>query len=209
MSELVIDTPGDCISEKKTWISIDIIIFFILLIVSNMHLLQGSFNSSLIFIPSAVLSGEWWRIITYPFVHITWYHLLLDAGAFFLLYRELYNKKILIKISYVAICSIVSLAAALAASPVIYSIGLCGLSGIAHGLMAISGLEMMHHKSNFRTGLIFFIIVVSKSIYETIIGDVFFSFMHLGMCGVPLAASHAGGVLGGIIAYYAAEQMTQ
>jgi len=69
--------------------------------------------------------------------------------------------------------------------------------------MAVSGLEMMRTKKNFWLGLLSFVLVVSKSIYEAIAGNVFFSFMHLGLCGTPVAACHAGGVLGGIVIFAA------
>ncbi len=182
-------------------IFLDISIFAILLIVSNTHLPGGGFNASLIYIPSAVKAGQWWRIFTFPFVHVSWYHLALDGSAFFLLYKELETKRVSERFFYVIICGAFSLIATLLTSPLIYSRGLSGLSGIAHGLMAISGLEMMRQKDHFRMGLICFLLVVSKSIYETIAGDVIFSFMYFGLCGIPLAASHAGGVLGGIAAY--------
>ncbi|MEF9427243.1 MAG: rhombosortase [Candidatus Mariimomonas ferrooxydans] len=181
--------------------SLDVFVFIILLFFSNIYLLKGDFNNALVFSPSLVRSGEWWRIFTHPFVHVSWYHLLLDAGAFFLLYKELEHEKIIKKLFYVVVCALFSLIAALFASPVIYTSGLCGLSGIAHGLMAVSALEMMRQKKNFRMGLIFFLLVVTKSIYETVQGDVLFSFLHMGLCGTPLAVCHAGGVLGGIAAY--------
>ena len=52
-------------------------------------------------------------------------------------------------------------------------------------------------------------LVVFKSIYEVIAGDVFFSFMHLGMCGTPIAACHAGGVLGGLIMFALLKSLKQ
>jgi rhomboid family GlyGly-CTERM serine protease len=182
-------------------ISLDIILIFFILALVNLHLIRGGFNNSLLFLPHAVGSGEWWRVFSHPFIHITWYHLLLDAGAFFLLYREFTNNRISTRIFYVMVCGIFSLVATLFASPLIYERGLCGLSGIAHGLMAISGLELMRQKEHFRVGLITFVLVVAKSMYEAIAGNVFFEFMHMGLCGSPLAVSHAGGVLGGIIGF--------
>ena len=179
----------------------DIFTFLVLLIAANMHLLTDNYGLSMIFLPSAFMSGEWWRLFTHPFVHLSWYHLILDAGAFLLLYGGLEEKRIPRRILYVIICGSSSLAAALLVSPQIYTLGLCGLSGIAHGLMAVSSLEMMKQKENFLIGIISFLLVVSKSIYETVTGDVIFSFMHMGLCGIPLAACHAGGVLGGILVF--------
>ena len=33
--------------------------------------------------PSAVLHGQWWRLITYGFVHANWYHILVNSIALF------------------------------------------------------------------------------------------------------------------------------
>jgi hypothetical protein len=79
--------------------------------------------------------------------------------------------------------------------------GLSGLSGIAHGLMAFSALEMVYLSRQRMWGWGSLIIVVSKSLYELASGQVFFDFMHMGLCGSPVAACHAGGVLGGILAF--------
>jgi rhomboid family GlyGly-CTERM serine protease len=179
--------------------TVDMAIFWGLLAVANSHLVGVNFTSWMIFLPDALTSGQWWRFITYHFVHVSWYHLFLDAGAFFLLYSGLAEKRLLRRILYVIVCGATSLTAALIFSPLIYTQGLCGLSGIAHGLMAISALEMMGQKENFRVGLLSLALVFSKSIYEAIVGDVFFAFLHFGLCGTPLAVCHAGGVFGGIL----------
>jgi len=102
----------------------------------------------------------------------------------------------------VTFCGCTSLTATLFASPLVYTQGLCGLSGIGHGLMAFSGLEMMRDGSNRNTGVVIGMLVVVKSIYEAAAGTVLFAFFHRGMCGVPLAACHAGGVLGGIVSFF-------
>jgi hypothetical protein len=76
------------------------------------------------------------------------------------------------------------------------------LSGIAHGLMAYSGLELMQTKKNIWIWLLSFLLVFAKSIYEFISGNVMFTFMHMGLCGTPLAACHLGGVVGGILCFF-------
>jgi rhomboid family GlyGly-CTERM serine protease len=181
-------------------LSPDILTFLMLILFTNTHLVTGNLKGAYAFFPSAVVSGEWWRLLLHPFVHLTWYHLILDAGAFFLLYKELRPSK---RITYVLAAGTSSLIAAILTSPAIKTLGLCGLSGIAHGLMAVSALELMQEQDDFRLGFLCFIVVVSKSMYEAFAGDVLFSFLHFGLCGTPIAVSHAGGVLGGIIAYSA------
>lgn len=182
-------------------ISLDIFIFFCIISIFNLHLLRNIFSFSFIFLPSDFIGGKWWLLFTHPFVHLTWYHLFLDAGAFLLLYSGIKERSTSKKISYIFICGACSLTAALLFSPLIYKTGLCGLSGIAHGLMAVSALEMIQEKDSFRFGLLCFLAVAVKSIYEIINGNVLFSFMHLGLCGYPLAPCHAGGVVGGIFAF--------
>ena len=126
----------------------DIILFIFILAGLNSHLLGGSNANLQIFLPAAAASGEWWRLFSHPFVHLTWYHLLLDAGAFFILYTGLQEKRVTRKLIYMLICGGFSLAAALIFSPEIETRGLCGLSGIAHGLMAYSGLEIMQSRKD-------------------------------------------------------------
>jgi rhomboid family GlyGly-CTERM serine protease len=182
-------------------IPLDVIGFIVLLIFTNLHLLSGTFSPSLIFIPSAFAAGEWWRLVTHPFVHFSWYHLLLDAGAFFLLYKDLGQTRVSDRIYYVILCGTFGLIVPMLVAPLINTQGLCGLSGIAHGLMAVTALEMIERKNYVRTGLVLFSLVVAKSIYEAVHGDVILAFMHMGLCGSPLAVCHAGGVLGGMLAF--------
>jgi rhomboid family GlyGly-CTERM serine protease len=173
-----------------------------LIALANTHLLGGALGPSLIFMPDAVVTGEWYRLLSFPFVHVTWYHLLLDAGAFLLLYKEIEDTRLRDRITYLTLCGGLSLAAAWIASPLIDEVGLCGLSGIAHGLMAIAALRMMQRGDERKMGLAMFVVVVLKAMYEALTGTVMFEFLHFGLCGSPVAVSHAGGVLGGILGFY-------
>jgi len=179
----------------------DTLILLIIVLVFNTHLIGLGYGISNIFIPSAVKHGQWWRLLTHPFVHVTWYHLLLDAGAFFILYADLKKKSLPLKLFCLTTCAGTSLAAALIFSPLIENLGLCGLSGTAHGLMAFSGLEMIKDSRGKSIGMVSFMIVLIKSIYELITGAVVFDFMHMGLCGTPVAACHFGGVVGGILSF--------
>ena len=190
---------------RRTGILIELALFAAALIILNIPLAGGRFAESMIFLPNRVMAGEWWRVLSHPFVHLTWYHLLLDAGAFFLLYNGIQEPKWLKRAGYVASCGIGSLIVSMAASPVAHARGLCGLSGIAHGLMAVSALESMTRDDSTgksrSAGVITFGIVVVKSILEVVSGHVFFESLHLGMMGIPIPESHAGGVLFGIVAF--------
>ncbi|MCK4910032.1 MAG: rhombosortase [Thermodesulfovibrionales bacterium] len=185
------------------WATADMLIILGMIALANTHLIGmgGAISRSLVFYPYEVLSGQWWRVLTYPFVHLSWYHLALDAGAFILLYRELEDRRTWVKLFYVLCCGLASLGVALFFSQSTISSGLTGLSGIAHGLMAVTALEMVRKEEHSRMGLVMFGTVVLKSIYEAFTGEVVFEFMYMGLCGTPLAACHAGGVLGGVLAF--------
>jgi hypothetical protein len=138
--------PGGCMSSlpkprEKSDKVFELAFFAVALALINLPLLSGGFRESMIFLPPCVAMGEWWRVVAHPFVHLTWYHLLLDAGAFLLLYSGLAEPKPAKRIGYVVVCALGSLLASTLVSPLVYDRGLCGLSGTAHGLMAISALE--------------------------------------------------------------------
>ena len=186
---------------SKSQIYPETIGFIALLLAANFMLLFGHACGALAFMPGRFLAGEWWRALTFPFVHVSGYHLLLDAGAFLYLYHGLQETSAKRRLLLVAACAAGTLGASWISSPL--TGGLCGLSGIAHGLMAVSSLEIM--RSSDRTlrnaGIICFITIISKSIYEACTGAVAFEFLHIGAIGEPVAVCHAGGVLGGLIAY--------
>ncbi|MGD9367698.1 MAG: rhombosortase [Desulfobacteraceae bacterium] len=188
-------TPAGLGQTRPLWV------WAAVLIIVNLPLIWGEIRTELIFLPDAVSSGQWWRTVTYPLVHLSWYHLLLDAGGFLLLLHCLEEKRPWARMLLMAGAGAGSLALTLALDPFVFEGGLSGLSGIAHGLMAITALEMLRHAGQRRWGALSLALVVSKSAYELWSGQVFFEFLHMGMCGRPLAASHAGGVLGGAIVF--------
>jgi len=175
--------------------------FLAAILAANLTLVFGKACTPLIFFTAQVSNGEWWRIFTFPFVHVSGYHLLLDAGAFLFLYHGLEETSARRRLLTVAACGAGSLGASLISSPL--TGGLCGLSGIAHGLMAVSALELMHTKDRAlrNASIICFWAVVLKSILEAFAGHVLFSFLHFGSVGAPVAACHAGGILGGLIVF--------
>ena len=179
-------------------------VFAGLILVFSGSVFFGSTWHTMMFQPVAVRSGEWWRLLTHPFVHLTWYHLLLDASAFLLLYQGLLETKMARRLYYVIASAVGSLLLAWLAAPAISSEGLCGLSGIAHGLMAISAVEMMlanqRASTEWRIGFSTFAIVVAKAAFEAISGRVLFAFLYFGMMGEPVTVSHAGGIVGGLVA---------
>ena len=185
------------ITKPETWA------FALVILLANLTLIAGRVCEPLIFSPAQVCAGEWWRTLTFPLVHVSWYHLLMDAGAFLFLYHGLQTTALWKRLAYVCGCAAGSLLLSLSAE------SLCGLSGVAHGLMVVAGLEMMESNaaSSKSVGGICVAIVVLKSIYEAITGHVAFSFLHFGNIGNAVAICHAGGVLGGICTYFIARRI--
>ena len=157
----------------------------------------------MVFLPQAVQGGEWWRLFTHPFVHVTWYHLLLDGVAFLALYHSLVEASLFRRLLYVLGAGAGSLLVSWATAPGISTGGLCGFSGIAHGLMAVSALELVAGQppgsTERRIGQISFVLVVGKAAVEALSGRMFFTFLHFGLMGDPVAVSHAGGIAGSLL----------
>ncbi len=173
----------------------------VVLLLINLPVLWGRVRHGMLFFPDAVIEGQWWRVVTYPLVHLSWYHLMLDAGGFLILYACLEERRTAVRALYIVGPGVGTLLMALAADPFIGQRGLSGLSGIAHGLMAVTAMEMLRHKSHRTWGWISLLTVATNSAYELWSGQVFFEFMHMGLCGHPVAASHGGGVIGGLVSY--------
>ncbi len=179
----------------------ELFIYIAAVVILNLTLLWEQVNEPMIFLSHKVMDGQVWRLFTHPFVHVSWYHLLLDGVAFVVLYLQLTEPERLKRTAYVFVCGITSLVAAVSALPATGAFGYCGLSGIAHGLMAVSALELIftasEDRSKRRAGFWSLGLLTAKCLYEVHTGKMFFGFIHMGMLGTPVAASHAGGVLGG------------
>ena len=179
--------------------------FAAIIVLANLPLVMGGSPAPLVFLPDRIMHGEWWRVFTHPFVHVSLYHLALDAAAFLMLYSGLHESNWLRRVGYVIACAIGSLLASSLAWPQFADSGLCGLSALAHGLMAVLALEMMSgHKPGHRLrriGAFCLATVLAKSVIEAITGEAFLRILHFGALGSPVAVCHAGGVLGGVLGY--------
>ena len=173
-----------------------------ILVALNLPLFTGEFSTRFIYHPVPLAAGEWWRLITHPFVHVSPYHLALDVAAFFLAYVEMKHRDFSTRMTLLACAAAGGLLAALAASPLVFTHGLCGLSGIAHGLTAVVSLELLRRaddRISAWTAALCFVGVVAKSVLEAATGNVMFASWHLGSLGTPIAACHAGGILGALV----------
>jgi rhomboid family GlyGly-CTERM serine protease len=185
---------------RRFWLP-EIIVAALALILLNLGLWQGEPNAGLVYFPDRIADGEWWRLLTHPLIHVSQYHLMLDGAAFLLLYATLNTGALWRRLGYVVACGAGSLLLSQALSSIVPVSGLCGLSGIAHGLMAVGSLEMLWVRSSRKVGALILSTVILKSLIELLSGDVLFSSQHVGSIGRPVVESHAGGVIGGIIGF--------
>jgi rhomboid family GlyGly-CTERM serine protease len=172
-----------------------------MILLLNIPLLFGGPSADLLFQPEAFAQGDWWRLITHPFIHVSLYHLLLDAGAFlFLWWSRPGPHQFQSDITLLSCCACGSLLGALWSG--IPSGGFGGLSGAAHGLMAYQGMAWLLQSndppSNKIMGAMLVLIVVGKACLETITETVFLNTLHFGTIGLPITACHLGGALGGL-----------
>lgn len=185
--------------------AVEQIFWLLLLLACNYPLLQGHVAERLVFHPQLVSKGEWQSIFLSPFTHLSWYHLGLDAAAFLLLWNGLRENRCWGRYIYLSGCWAGSLALPLLVSADIFSRGLCGLSGIAHGLFAVTALELIFDRQGDNSstlGKTLLIGLVIKVVVEIICGGETMSALHFGDVGVPIVTSHLGGVIGGGMAFY-------
>ncbi len=177
--------------------------YLLALILANLGLLGGSVLTQGYYYPSRVLSGELYRLITHPFVHVSWLHLLLDGTAFLMLYSMLETQSWIKRTAYVLGAHVGCTLGVTLSLGWGESIGYAGLSGIAHGLMAVWALELLDqpNKSLWPIGTWTLIIVTGKALYEAVFNRMLFDFMHSGLIGQPIAISHLSGIIGACVAF--------
>ncbi len=182
---------------------LEITIYAVVILIMNLPVVAGGYAESMVLLPEKVLAGQWYRVLTHPFVHLSWYHLLLDGAAFFILYTQLAERRWLKRTLYVAAAGLGSMLAAAAVLPHIAVAGYCGLSGIGHGLMAICAFELIgdSDKTLRRAGMISLGLLTAKCLFEAATGRMFLQFLHPDLLGTPIAISHIGGLLGAGIVY--------
>ncbi len=180
---------------------LDVLAVLLLVLVVNRGMLLGLGPAQgLIFYPGPVLSGQVWRLFSYMLVHVSPYHLLLDSVAFIFLLAEL-DASLRRRLVYVAVSALGGVLAAMCWSDEVWAIGLCGLSGPAHGLLAIWALEFMHRRRMRLVGIGLFVGLVLKIAGEAVADAGLFEALHWGYVGTPLPHGHAGGVLAVLLAW--------
>lgn len=175
-----------------------------LLVLVNYPLILDGNTDRWAFYPGPVKEGEWWRIITCFFAHITWYHLILDGLPFFLVYLSLDEKRLFQRFFYVISAAAGSLLAGIWFSPQVQVAGLRGFSGITYGITTIGILELVFRKERTDkiVGSTFLFLMFLLVGYEVLTGKFLFDFLLFGMVGTPILVCHAGGISGAVLAYF-------
>jgi rhomboid family GlyGly-CTERM serine protease len=177
----------------------EIALFVLLLAICNLPVVNPT---AVALFPSAVFDGQVWRWLTYSWAHVSLYHLLLDSTAFLCLYNQLRGNWRTRTFHMICAISFSGLFAILF-DPRIETIGLRGLSGVAHGLMVVCALDSI--QSNNRPEKIFGWLILlgvsAKCAIEQLTGNVVFAAFHLGNVGFPVPSCHVGGAVGGAISY--------
>jgi hypothetical protein len=178
----------------------EFLLFVLLLIVFNFT--PAANTTAYYLFPSALFECEFTRWFTFVWKHNSLYHLILDASAFLSLYESI-RCRFAGRVLHLFSCIFFSGLIPILIDPRLNSIGLCGLSGVAHGLMLIWAFETAE-KTDRRTQLaasILFLGVLGKTIFEQVTGQVLFAEHHLGNVGIPIASCHFGGLVGAILSY--------
>ncbi len=176
-------------------------------IMCNLGLLAGMRSETLAFLPSEAMSGSWWQWFTWPLVHVSGYHLMMDLTGFLSVFVLLGAMSVRRRWALVAASVAGSVALPLLLSSTLHTHGLAGLSGPAHGLMAAAALSytLDARRQNDRTtfwifgGL--FAGVLLKVTWEVATGTIILSPAHFGNVGTPIVSTHLGGVIGALLAY--------
>ena len=184
----------------KRW---EIWIYGACIAIANLSLLNGSVATGGYYYPDRVIAGEFYRLLTHPFVHVSGYHLLLDGSAFLMLYAMLKESSLVRRTLYLLGAHIGCVIGVTMVLPLHDSIGYAGLSGIAHGLMAVWALECLQSKERdiVIVGWMTFGMVLGKALYEAFSSQMLFSFMHNSLIGQPISVSHLSGILGGVLSF--------
>ena len=143
-----------------------------------------------------IFEGQWWRLVTGPFIHATWGHLVRDlalvAIAGIAYEGPLASKKLLVFAGGVIVPA---LAVLVARDAVWY----CGLSGLSHALLAAAlSYEVVRRRGAARAVVLLLCAIAAiKPIYELATGAPAFA-MPLGEGVVQVPLAHVVGVFVGI-----------
>ncbi|MDQ3334554.1 MAG: rhombosortase [Myxococcota bacterium] len=143
-----------------------------------------------------IFEGQWWRLVTGPFIHATWGHLVRDL-ALVAIAGIAYEGPLAARKLHVFGGGIIvpALAVLVARDAAWY----CGLSGLSHALLAAAlSYEVVRRRGAARAAvLLLCAIAAAKPVYELVTGAPAFA-MPLGEGVVQVPLAHVVGVFVGI-----------
>lgn len=147
-----------------------------------------------------IFEGQWWRLVTAPFVHATWGHLVRDLALVAIAGIAYEGPLDVNKLGLFAAGIVVPPLAVLVAGDAQWY---CGLSGLSHALLAAALAYEFAHRRGFARAVVAALcaIAATKPIYELVTGAPAFA-MSLGDGVVQVPLAHVAGVLVGIAAGY-------
>lgn len=143
-----------------------------------------------------VFDGQWWRLVTGPFVHATWGHVVRDL-ALVMIAGVAYEAPLASrKLALFAGGLVLPALAVLAAGDADWY---CGLSGLSHALLAAAlSYEVMRRRGIARAIVLTLCAIAAvKPLYELVTGVPAFA-MSLGPGVIQVPLAHAVGVALGI-----------
>jgi membrane associated rhomboid family serine protease len=170
------------------------VLVFLLMIISGISPVEPDTHSLFLWggnFRLAVTNGQWWRLITYMFLHAGYMHLLMNMFALF--YIGLMLEPLLGKFRFAAAYILTGICAGLASIIMhSYSVGV-GASGAIFGMYGVF-LAMLTTKHIEKT--------VRNTMLRTILLFVVFN-LGAGIHGNTDNAAHVGGLISGLIIGYA------
>jgi rhomboid family GlyGly-CTERM serine protease len=188
-------------ATRRRW---DVLVLLAVMAVTNGALLFGGNTDFWALYPQEVARGQWWRLITNDYAHSSLRHLLALGLAFWVLYFLLKDPRPLCRLAYIFLSGAGSTLFEVLFESEANLVGLRGLSGVIHGVLAVCALEMLLSTgvSRYRiVGGTVLLLVIVKLAIEFATGRPLLTPLYLGHVSSPAVPCHVGGLLGGVLAF--------
>jgi len=152
----------------EMWAILLVLAFF------NWRLLQGGHAESFVVTKTALADGEWWRLLTAPFVHLTWYHILSDVSTCLCFYASMGERRVAIRLLYFTAAALGGTLTGFALGNLSATVPLCGLSSVVYAMLAISGINLIRNHGRLRlfrnVGILFVAYAIMSTSIEAATG---------------------------------------